>query len=57
MPAEQIRRVARRYATADRAIICWTLGITEHHNAVDNVHALINLALLTGHVGPPGIRA
>jgi formate dehydrogenase major subunit len=54
VPAEQIRRTARRYATADRAIICWTLGITEHHNAVDNVHALINLALLTGHVGRLG---
>ena len=32
-------------------MICWTLGITEHHNAVDNVLALISLALLTGHVG------
>ena len=32
-------------------MICWTLGITEHHTAVDNVLALINLALLTGHVG------
>src|SRR5262249_29678819 len=51
VPAERIRRMARRYARADRAIICWTLGITEHHNAVDNVRALINLALLTGHVG------
>src|SRR5206468_4147560 len=29
-------------------------GITEHHNAVDNVVALINLALLTGHVGRYG---
>src|SRR5439155_728246 len=37
-----------------RAMICWTLGITEHHNAVDNVLALINLALLTGHVGKYG---
>ena len=35
-------------------MICWTLGITEHHNAVDNVLALINLALLTGHVGRCG---
>jgi predicted molibdopterin-dependent oxidoreductase YjgC len=51
VPAETIVRVAREYATTDRAIICWTLGITEHHNAVDNVFALINLALLTGHVG------
>ena len=32
-------------------MLCWTLGITEHHNGVDNVLSLINLALLTGHVG------
>jgi predicted molibdopterin-dependent oxidoreductase YjgC len=49
--AELIRRMAHDYARADKAIICWTLGITEHHNAVDNVLALINLGLLTGHVG------
>jgi formate dehydrogenase major subunit len=54
VPAEVIREVAHAYARADRAILCWTLGITEHHNAVDNVLALINLALLTGHVGRYG---
>src|SRR5262250_1549930 len=51
IPAALIREVAHAYARADRAMICWTLGITEHHNAVDNVLALINLSLLTGHVG------
>lgn len=51
VPAEAIRDLAHAYARADRAQLCWTLGITEHHNAVDNVLALINLALLTGHVG------
>ena len=54
VPAEVIREVAHTYAQADRAQICWTLGITEHHNAVDNVLALINLGLLTGHVGKYG---
>jgi predicted molibdopterin-dependent oxidoreductase YjgC len=54
VPADVIRRAAHSYARADRAIICWTLGITEHHNAVDNVLSLINLALLTGHVGKYG---
>jgi predicted molibdopterin-dependent oxidoreductase YjgC len=54
VPGETIRQVAHAYAKADRAVICWTLGITEHHNAVDNVVALINLALLTGHVGRYG---
>jgi formate dehydrogenase major subunit len=51
VPAETIRDVAHAYAKAKTAQLCWTLGITEHHNAVDNVFALINLALLTGHVG------
>jgi formate dehydrogenase major subunit len=54
VPADVIRQTALTYAKADGAMICWTLGITEHHNAVDNVLALINLALLTGHVGRYG---
>jgi len=54
VPAAAIRELAHAYARADRAVICWTLGITEHHNAVDNVLALINLGLLTGHVGRYG---
>src|SRR5687767_9211062 len=54
VPASLIREMAHAYARAERAMICWTLGITEHHNAVDNVLALINLALLTGKVGRYG---
>jgi predicted molibdopterin-dependent oxidoreductase YjgC len=54
VPADVIRTMAHAYARAGRAMICWTLGITEHHNAVDNVLALVNLALLTGHVGRYG---
>jgi formate dehydrogenase major subunit len=54
IPADVIREAAHTYARADRAMICWTLGITEHHNAVDNVLCLINLALLCGHVGRYG---
>ena len=54
VPAAAIEEAALTYARAKRAVICWTLGITEHHNAVDNVFALINLSLLTGHVGRYG---
>ena len=54
VPASAIKEVAHAYGRADRAMICWTLGITEHHNATDNVLALINLALLTGKVGRYG---
>lgn len=51
VPAELIRELAHAYAKAERAQLCWTLGITEHHNGTDNVRALCNLALLTGQVG------
>jgi formate dehydrogenase major subunit len=51
VPADDIRELAHAIGGAATAQICWTLGITEHHNGVDNVLALINLALLGGHVG------
>ena len=51
VPAHLIRELAHDYAKAGRAQLCWTLGITEHHNGTDNVRALCNLALLTGQVG------
>jgi formate dehydrogenase major subunit len=54
VPAGAIQDLAHAYAKAARAQLCWTLGITEHHNATDNVLALINLSLLTGHVGRYG---
>jgi len=51
VPADLVRAAARAYATAPKAQLCWTLGITEHRSGVDNVLALCNLALLCGHVG------
>ena len=54
VPAEAIREVARAYGTAERAAICYTLGVTEHHSGTDGVMALGNLALCTGNVGKRG---
>ena len=51
VPADAIRELSHAYATAKAAQLCWTLGITEHHNGVDNVLSLCNLAILTGQVG------
>lgn len=51
--AEDIRWVARRYAQTDKAGIYYTLGITEHSHGTDNVYALANLVLMTGHLGKP----
>jgi formate dehydrogenase major subunit len=54
VPADAIKELAHAYASASTAQLCWTLGITEHHNATDNVLSLINLSLLTGHIGRYG---
>ncbi len=54
VPVDAIVELAHTWAKAGTAQMCWTLGITEHHNAVDNVLSLINLALLCGHVGHYG---
>lgn len=53
IPAEAIRETAREYARTERAGIFYTLGITEHSHGTDNVYALANLVLLTGHLGKP----
>jgi len=51
VPAEDIRRAARTYASAARASIIYSMGITQHTTGTDNVLALANLAMLTGNVG------
>ncbi|MFT4539399.1 MAG: putative molibdopterin-dependent oxidoreductase YjgC [Planctomycetota bacterium] len=53
IPAEDIRWTARKYATTEKAGIYYTLGITEHTHGTDNVYALVNLVLMTGHLGKP----
>jgi predicted molibdopterin-dependent oxidoreductase YjgC len=51
VPADDIRATAREYATERHAAIFYTLGITEHACAVDNIWSLSNLVLATGHLG------
>ena len=52
--ADTIRTVARKYATAERSIIFWGMGISQHVHGTDNARCLIALSMITGHVGRPG---
>ena len=54
VPAEDIRRAARLYATRKPAMCLHGLGVTEHIQGTDGVVALAHLALLTGNLGVPG---
>jgi predicted molibdopterin-dependent oxidoreductase YjgC len=51
VPAADIVATAREYATERHAAIFYTLGITEHACAIDNIWSLSNLVLMTGHLG------
>ena len=52
--ARTIREVARLYATSERSMIFWGMGISQHIHGTDNARCLISLALLTGQIGRPG---
>jgi len=49
--AELIKEVARLYATSDKSIIFWGMGISQHIHGTDNARCLISLALMTGQIG------
>ena len=48
---EEMLGFARLYAQAKTAVIVWSMGITQHRFGVENVKALVNLALSRGMVG------
>jgi molybdopterin-dependent oxidoreductase alpha subunit len=49
-----LERFASMYAAADRAVLVWSMGITQHTFGTDNVRAIVDLALARGNVGRPG---
>ncbi|WP_296849353.1 molybdopterin oxidoreductase family protein [uncultured Methanobrevibacter sp.] len=51
---EVIEKLAVEYASADKAAIVYSLGITEHSHGADNVMSTANLAMLTGNIGRQG---
>lgn len=54
VPADDIIRAARAYASSPASTILYSMGITQHTTGTDNVQAVSNLALITGHLGRPG---
>lgn len=48
-----LEKAARAYASAEKAMLLYAMGITQHTTGTDNVKTCANLAMLTGHVGKP----
>ncbi|MEB3260877.1 MAG: FdhF/YdeP family oxidoreductase [Cyanobacteriota bacterium] len=51
---EELTHTASRLAACRAVVFAWAMGITHHANGTDNVRAIANTAVLTGHVGRPG---
>ncbi|KFZ36955.1 CbbBc protein [Shewanella mangrovi] len=49
-----IEALADIYQKADKVIVTWAMGITQHKHSVDTIHELVNLQLLGGNIGKPG---
>jgi len=46
-------RAAEAYGNAERAMILYAMGVTQHLTGTDNVKAVANLAMATGNIGRP----
>lgn len=54
IPADTLREVARAFARAERAMVFWGMGVSQHVHGTDNARCLISLVMMCGHVGRPG---
>jgi molybdopterin-dependent oxidoreductase alpha subunit len=51
---DEIERAADALASAERSIVCWAMGITQHTEAVATIREIVNVQLLRGMIGKPG---
>ncbi len=57
IPGEQLKRVAKLFATEKPSTLIWAMGQTQKTVGTANVRASCILLLLTGNVGGPGMGA
>jgi len=55
VPAEEVRKAARLFATGGNGAIYYGLGVTEHSQGSTTVIGIANLAMMTGNIGRKGV--
>ncbi|MGH8354884.1 MAG: FdhF/YdeP family oxidoreductase [Pseudomonas sp.] len=50
----ELEQAALMYRRAERVIMCWAMGITQHRHSVPTIQEITNLMLLRGNLGKPG---
>jgi molybdopterin-dependent oxidoreductase alpha subunit len=51
---QEIQAAFEEVRAAERLIVCWAMGLTQHKHAVPTIREVVNVLLLGGHVGRPG---
>ena len=57
LTSAEIDELADRYVRAERVIVTWAMGLTQHAKAVPTIKEIVNLLLLRGNIGRPGAGA
>ncbi|KJR23919.1 hypothetical protein UF29_00120, partial [Vibrio parahaemolyticus] len=50
----EIEMVASMYRRAERVIMCWEMGLTQHRHSVPTIKEVANVQMVRGNVGKPG---
>lgn len=51
---EAIEDVADEVQQARSVVVCWAMGLTQHHASVPTIREIVNFLLLRGNIGRPG---
>jgi molybdopterin-dependent oxidoreductase alpha subunit len=54
LPAADIERLLEMVLAADRIVVCWAMGLTQHRHAVPTIREIVAFLLLRGNIGRPG---
>ena len=54
LPRSALESAADVYVAAERVILCYGMGLTQHRHGTANVHQLANFLMLRGNMGRPG---
>ncbi|GAA4387317.1 FdhF/YdeP family oxidoreductase [Actinomadura verrucosospora] len=51
---EEIAATLGDVLAAERIVVCWAMGLTQHRNSVPTIREIVNFLLLRGNIGRPG---
>ncbi|MDN3239526.1 FdhF/YdeP family oxidoreductase [Glycomyces tritici] len=54
IPAAEIERLLAMVLAADKIVVCWAMGLTQHQHAVPTIREVVAFLLLRGNIGRPG---